>query len=110
MPARHFEEEMKMFLVLMRFGPARAKAGDYMEGHRRWLQRGFDEGVFVLSGSLKPNLGGAVLAYNTTLDDLQQLISEDPFVAHDVVQAEVLELAAAKAIESLHFLAEGELR
>ena len=61
-------------------------------------------------GSLRPDLGGAVLAHNTTLSDLQALVNEDPFVAQEVVRAEILELAPSKAIEPLHFLAEVSAR
>jgi hypothetical protein len=31
----------------------------------------FDDGVFLLVGSLQPNLGGGIMAHNTALSDLQ---------------------------------------
>ncbi|MEV6956285.1 hypothetical protein [Streptomyces sp. NPDC051183] len=40
-----------------------------------------------------PGQGGAVLAHNTTLDDLRQCVAADPFVAHEVVSAEIIEIA-----------------
>lgn len=45
------------------------------------FKRGFDDGVFLLFGSLQPNLGGGIEAHNTTLSDLQSRVSSDPFVA-----------------------------
>lgn len=29
-----------------------------MDGHKAWLKRGFDDGVFLLASSREPSLGG----------------------------------------------------
>ncbi len=75
-----------------------------MDGHREWLKRGFEEGVFLLAGSLEPDLGGGILAHNASRADLERRVNDDPFVAQDVVKAEILELDPAKADERLQFL------
>ena len=93
-----------MFIVLLKFSHNRNKASAFMDGHNAWLRRGFDDGVFLLAGSLQPGLGGAIVAHDTSLPDLQCRISEDPFVAEDIVSAEVLEIAPAKADARLAFL------
>lgn len=56
------------------------------------------------AGSLQPNLGGGILAHNTSLQNLQDRVNEDPFVAEHVVSAEILEMTPAKADERLSFL------
>lgn len=93
-----------MFIVLLKFSANKSKAGDFIAGHNEWLRRGFDDGVFQLSGSLKPGLGGGILIQNTTLADLEKRIAADPFVAENIVQAEILELAPGKAAERFSFL------
>jgi len=75
-----------------------------MDGHRGWLKRGFDDGVFLVAGSLQPNLGGAIVANNTSLPDLQGSVDDDPFLAENVVSAEILEITPAIADERLKFL------
>jgi uncharacterized protein YciI len=75
-----------------------------MDGHNKWIKRGFDDGVFLLVGSLQPNLGGGAVASNTSLPDLQSRINDDPFVAQNVVSAEILEITPAKTDERLKFL------
>jgi len=75
-----------------------------MDGHRGWLKRGFDDGVFLVAGSLQPNLGGAIVANNTSLPDLQGSVDDDPFLAENVVSAEILEISPAIADERLKFL------
>ena len=93
-----------MFVVLLRFSKNKEKAGDFMDGHNQWIKRGFDDGVFLLVGSLQPNLGGSVIANDTTLQELQARVSEDPFVNEGVVEAEILEIDPKKADERLSFL------
>jgi uncharacterized protein YciI len=75
-----------------------------MDGHKEWLKRGFDDGVFLLAGSLQPNMGGGIVAHDTSLSDLQGRVNTDPFVVEDVVQAEILEITPSKADKRLDFL------
>jgi uncharacterized protein YciI len=93
-----------MFVVLLKFSSNRGQAGQFMEGHKEWIKRGFDDGVFLLVGNLQPGLGGGVVAHNTSLPDLQSRVSNDPFVARDVVSAEILEIAPSKTDQRLQFL------
>jgi uncharacterized protein YciI len=93
-----------MFIVLLRFSDNKAQAGQFMEGHNDWIKRGFDDGVFLMVGSLQPNPGGGILAHNTSLADLQARVSDDPFVAENVVTAEILEITPSKTDGRLKFL------
>lgn len=93
-----------MFIVLLRFSDNKGNAGQFMEGHKEWIKRGFEDGVFLLSGSLQPNSGGGIVAHNTSLPDLQGRVNSDPFVAENVVNAEILEMTPSKADARLEFL------
>ena len=93
-----------MFVVLLKFSGNKGQAGQFMEGHKAWLTRGFDESVFLLAGSLQPNAGGGILTHNTSLPDLQGRVKADPFVEQDVVSAEILEIAPSRADERLKFV------
>jgi uncharacterized protein YciI len=93
-----------MFVVFLKFADNKAKAGQFMEDHKQWIKRGFDDGVFLLVGSLKPNSGGGIVAHGTSLSDLQSRVNDDPFVAENVVSAEILEIAPSRTDERLQFL------
>ena len=93
-----------MFIVLLKFSDNKGKAGQFMEGHKEWIKRGFDDGVFLLAGSLQPDLGGGIVAGNTSLAELQSRVNTDPFVAEGVVKAEILEITPSKADARLDFL------
>jgi uncharacterized protein YciI len=93
-----------MFIVLLKFSGNKDQANRLMEGHKEWVKRGFDDGVFLLVGSLQPSLGGGIVAHNTSLSDLQGRVNDDPFVAEDVVSAEILEITPSRADERLKFI------
>jgi uncharacterized protein YciI len=93
-----------MYIVLLKFSGNKNRADQFLEGHRLWIKRGFDEGVFLMAGSLQPALGGGILAHNTSMRELQARLGEDPFVVENVVRAEIFEMAPAKADERLAFL------
>jgi len=75
-----------------------------MEGHKEWIKRGIDDGVFLLIGSLQPDLGGGIVAHNMSLAGLQSRVNGDPFVAKNAVSAEVIEITPSQTDERLNFL------
>ena len=93
-----------MFIVFLKFADKKDQAGAFMDGHNAWIKQGFDDDVFLMSGSLQPKRGGAVVAHGVTRTELQARVDDDPFVAKGVVTAEILEIAPAKADERLSFL------
>ena len=93
-----------MFIVLLKFSDNKGQASQFMEGHNSWIKRGFDDGLFLVVGSLQPNLGGGIVAHNTSLADLQSRVNDDPFVAENVVTTKIIEITPLKANERLNFL------
>ena len=94
-----------MFVVLLNFSDNKGQAGQFMDGHNDWIKRGFEDGVFLLVGRLQPNLGGGIVAHNTSLTDLQSRVSDDPFVAENVVTPQILEITPGQVDDRLKFLA-----
>lgn len=94
----------QVFVVLLRFSDNQGAASQHMEGHQEWVKRGFDDGVFLLVGSIQPSSGGALVAHNTSLTELQRRVDADPFVVEDVVRAETIEVAPGMADDRLRFL------
>ena len=93
-----------MFIILLTFSDNKHLASDFMADHNQWLKQGFDDGVFILAGSLKPNIGGSVIATNSSLSELEKRVNEDPFITHNIVSSEILEIEVKKVDERLQFL------
>ena len=93
-----------MFVILLKFSDNKSRAEEFMNAHNLWIKQGFEEGVFLLVGSLRPDLGGSVIADNASLSEIQARVNSDPFVVENVVSAEILEIDPKKADERLSFL------
>ena len=94
-----------MFIVLLKFSENKANAKEHMEGHNTWIKQGFDDGVFLLVGSIEPGQGGSILAHGTSLEELEQRVNTDPFVSENIVTSEIIEISPKKTDERLNFLA-----
>lgn len=88
-----------MYVILLKFSENREQASRYMNAHLEWLNLGFSEGVFILAGSLKPKLGGAIIAKGSSLEMIQKRVDLDPFVSEKIVESEILEISPSKMDE-----------
>jgi uncharacterized protein YciI len=93
-----------MFVILLKFSDNKSQAGHFMEAHKEWIKSGFDEGVFLLAGNLQPHAGGGIVAHLTSHSALQKRVNDDPFVANNVVSAEIIEIAPSRTDQRLAFL------
>lgn len=94
-----------MFIVFLRFAENKQLASEYMAEHNAWLKKGFEDGVFLLAGSIKSGKGGSIIAHGTSAEELDKRVALDPFVEQRVVDAEIIEIAPTKVDDRLAFLA-----
>lgn len=94
-----------VFIVLLRFSTHRAAAREHRDAHDAWIRQGFEDGVFLLAGSLDRAEGGIVLAAGCTAQALADRVGQDPFVRHRVVEAEIRAVAPGRVAPPLAMLA-----
>ncbi|RPA56841.1 hypothetical protein EF294_20395 [Gordonia oryzae] len=95
-----------MFVIILRFSDNKSAAADHLPAHQAWVQRGVAEGIFVLVGSIRPGLGGALVAAGGTREQIQARVAQDPFVIHGVVAAEIIDIEPNTTDPRLAFLAQ----
>lgn len=93
-----------MFVVILRFAENKGQASAFMDAHNQWIKRGFDDGIFLMVGSLQPGLGGSIIAHGLSRETIETRVSEDPFVVENIVTAEILEIEPKKTDARLNFL------
>lgn len=96
-----------VFIVFLRFGPNRAQAGQWMAGHKQWIQDGMADGSFLLAGSLDQAQGGLVIAAGTDAAAIHTRVAQDPFVLHGVVTADIHAVAPSLMAQGLSALLAG---
>ena len=90
-----------MHIVLLKFGPNRSQAAQWMAGHKEWIEKGINDGVFLLAGSLENAQGGALLAIKLSKAEVTAVVEEDPFVKHQVVEPEIVSIAPSRMAAGL---------
>lgn len=53
---------------------------DLIEAHHHYLQKGYDDGCFLFSGPQIPAHGGFLVARAESLEKLNELMANEPFV------------------------------
>ena len=92
-----------MYIVILRLtDPGQAR--ELMQEHNAWIQRGFDDGVFLLVGGLQGEPGGAILAHAETLADLELRVRADPLVDRQVAEPTILSVTPNETDARLAFL------
>ncbi|SFE82343.1 YciI family protein [Shimia marina] len=93
-----------MYIITLTLTGLKSKAPDFIAAHNAWITQGFDDGVFVLVGGLKPQGGGVILAGGSDITSIEERVSEDPFVAEGIAIPHIQEVAPARTDPRLSFL------
>lgn len=67
-----------------------------MKAHMKWLDAGYEAGLFLASGRRVPRTGGVILVRGHK-KEVEALVASDPFVGSGAAKAEVIEFNASQA-------------
>jgi uncharacterized protein YciI len=59
--------------------PFEERAPELIAAHRRFLQQGYDEGRFLVSGPSIPPTGGILIARAESIEELNGYLADEPF-------------------------------
>lgn len=93
-----------MFIVLLKISGNKERTTECMAAHKAWLQQGFDDGVFLVSGNLAGQPGGGILVHGLSEAEVQQRVNQDPFVIHNIVTVQVIGITPSRVDPRLTFL------
>ncbi|UIJ46819.1 YciI family protein [Sphingomonas cannabina] len=68
--------------------------------HVAWLEKGFDEGLFLIAGRQVPRVGGVILCRGHRAE-VEALAATDPFVTSGASDFAVTEVAASMAAPAI---------
>jgi uncharacterized protein YciI len=92
-----------MYVVSLTYRVPQDIVDFHNDAHISWLQKAFDDGVFIAAGRKVPRTGGLLLsqADRATLDASLKL---DPFYMNGVADFEVVEFHAARVAPGYEIL------
>ena len=79
-----------MFIVILRYIVSLEEVERYLEAHRAFLQKYYDEGRFILSGPRIPREGGIIIMAASVRGRVDQIMSEDPFIQNGIATYDVI--------------------
>ena len=92
-----------MFIVLPQVFGQQRQGREVHGRHVDWIKRGYEDGVFLLTGSLQPAWAAGSWPTTLRVRSWRAWVEADPFVAENVVAAEILEIDPSKARAATRF-------
>lgn len=85
-----------MFVIELVYKVPLDKIDAAMTAHVRFLKKHYASGHFVVSGRKIPRDGGIIVAVGDSREQIEAIMSEDPFCARGLADARVIEFRASQ--------------
>jgi len=96
-----------MFVINLNYIVALEKLDADMTDHVKYLHKYYQQNVFVASGRKVPRTGGIILAIAKSREEVDRIISEDPFYVHQLAEFSVTEFLTSQSHPDLKKLLTG---
>ncbi len=83
-----------MFIVSLQYTQPLEVVESQLQAHRSFLDRFYQQGVFIASGRKVPRNGGVILAKGVTRAELEKILDQDPFRAQGGADYRITEFTA----------------
>ena len=86
-----------MFIINLNYIVPLEQLDAHMTEHVKFLRKYYKMNVFVASGRKVPRTGGIILALANSKEEVDQIISEDPFYIHKLAEFSVTEFLTSQS-------------
>jgi uncharacterized protein YciI len=85
-----------MFIINLNYIVPLEKLDAHMAEHVKFLHKYYNQNVFVASGRKVPRTGGIILALAKSMEEVEKIISEDPFYIHKLAEFTITEFLTSQ--------------
>ncbi|MHB8147587.1 MAG: YciI family protein [Vulcanimicrobiaceae bacterium] len=85
-----------MFLLISRYLKPIDEVDRFLAEHRAFLDRYYDSGLLVVSGSQEPRTGGVIVTADAPREAIDRALADDPFVREGISEYEIIEFNPSK--------------
>jgi uncharacterized protein YciI len=85
-----------MFIIDLNYIAPLEKLDAQMADHVTFLRKYYAKNVFVASGRKVPRTGGIILALAKSKEEVEKIISEDPFYTHKLAEFSITEFLTSQ--------------
>lgn len=90
-----------MFVVDLNYIAPLEKIDAIMGDHMKFLRKYYKLNAFIASGRKVPRTGGIILVLAKSLEEVEKIINEDPFVIKKLAEYKITEFRTSQVHESL---------
>lgn len=85
-----------MFVILITYKKPLEVVDKYLSEHAAFLERGYENDCFIVSGRKIPRTGGVIFSQLKDRGQLEGIIKQDPFHIHGIAEYEIIEFVPGK--------------
>jgi uncharacterized protein YciI len=85
-----------MFIVLITYTKLLDEIDEHLAEHRAFLDIGYKNNYFVVSGPQNPRTGGVIISQLTNRAQLENILKKDPFLEHNIANYQIIEFEPVK--------------
>jgi uncharacterized protein YciI len=93
-----------MFIVSLEYQVPLKEVDRFIPEHVEFLNKQYELGHFQLSGRKNPRTGGVIFSTLSNREQLDMILTEDPFLRENIAKYEVIEILPTKASQEFEFL------
>jgi uncharacterized protein YciI len=95
-----------MFIISLTYKSSIEHIEHLIPQHNIFLNKHYESGRFIASGRKEPRTGGIIIANAESKNEVEQIISEDPFYIHQVADYDITEFIPSKYNENFKLFIE----
>ncbi|MGZ3753013.1 MAG: YciI family protein [Mucilaginibacter sp.] len=85
-----------MFIIDIQYTAPLEEVDKYIDGHVAYLKKYIDNDTFIVTGRKSPRTGGILIANAGSKEEIEKIITEDPFYQHKVAVMTITEFSHAR--------------
>lgn len=90
-----------MFLILLQYIRPLSAIDHFLEEHKAYLNKYYQNGNFIFSGRKLPRSGGVILCRAENRREVESIISEDPFDRNSLAMYEIIEFQPTQCVAGI---------
>jgi uncharacterized protein YciI len=85
-----------MFIIDLNYIVPLEELDTHMAVHVKYLKKYYAQNIFVASGRKVPRTGGVILALANSKEEIELIITEDPFYKHELAEFTITEFLTSQ--------------
>jgi len=85
-----------MFIIDIHYTAPLEEVDKHIEGHVAYIKKYVENNTFIVTGRKEPRTGGILIANASSKEEVEKIITEDPFYQYKVAEMTITEFLHAR--------------